>query len=292
MAGQTGKAGSGSGSTLESHEPLIPGGLLGLDRSLLLAVVHSLLLGRPRSVAEDAELAVARMRPSPRIDGAELVPPTEPFLLVANHFQAPGLWVGWAAAAITAAVARARDAGSRQLHWMVLSEWRWFEAMGRWVPAPFTPLLFPRACRVWGMIPMPPRPSDVAGRARALRQVLAYLALRPGADSPAPEPVALFPEGRATLALEEARPGVGGLLHRVSTRGVPLLPVGVYREGPTLVVRIGPLFSLAGLSGKGDELDERAREQVMVAIGRLLPRRLWGLYAESIARADRQTPTT
>ncbi len=257
---------------LEALRPLPPG--------LLGELAWSFLRASPRSPAEDTQRMVGRLSSPPRVEGLGLVPRREPFLLVANHFQAPHFWIGWVAAAITAAVATAREPGSRDLHWVILSEWRWFEVAGHWVPNPLSSLLFPRAARSWGLIPMPSRPSDVAGRARALRRVLVYLGRGRTVGPTIPEPVAMFPEGRASVALEEARPGTGAFLYRVSGLGVPLLPVGVHLEEDTLVVSFGAPFALAGLPPA--DLDEWARRQVMVAIGRLLPREMWGVHAGAI----------
>ncbi len=221
--------------------------------------------------------------PQPRIEGLSLVPPRDPFLLVSNHFQSPHLWVGWVAAAITAAVATARDPGSRDLHWVVLSQWRWFEVGSVWVPNPISSLLFPRAAHIWGLVSIPSRPSDVAGRARALRRAFAYLGRDRAAGIASPEPVGLFPEGKATTALEEARPGTGAFIHRVSRMGVPILPVGTHLDGDTLVLRFGEPFFLTAPPAVG--VEDWAREQTMVAIGRLLPREMWGVYAPAIASA-------
>ena len=260
--------------------------LRGFGPRLLLEIVWAVLRGERRSLAGDAARLVALMDPPPRVAGRHLVPARGPFLLVANHFQVPGVWVGWAALAIANAVAGARAPGSHELHWMVLSEWRWFEAWGRWLPNPISSLLFPRAAKVWGMIATPSRPSDTAGRARALRQVLTYLGH--GRRGGPAEPVALFPEGTATVALGEAKPGTGAFLARVSRLGVPILPVGVCQEDGALVVRFGPPFLLDGPAPDGAaDMDGSVRRQVMLAIGRLLPQRLWGTYAEAIAAAER-----
>ncbi len=263
------------------------GSLLAHHSGLALGVAWAFLAGRRRSLLADATRVVSLMDPPPRFENQQLVPPRDAFLLVANHFQSPQWWVGWSAAAISGAVAQARESGQGELHWTVISEWRWFEVAGVWVPNPMTSLLFPRACQVWGLIAMPPRPGEVAGRARALREMLSYLGLRPGGQHRAPEPVGLFPEGRATFALEEAMPGTGAFLHRISSLGVPLLPAGVHQQGDALKVVLGRPFLLGDppAQWQGD-LDGWARTEVMVAIGRLLPPPLWGVYAEAIAEAS------
>ncbi len=266
-------------------DPTLLRALSRLGPGLLAEAVWSVLLARPRSVAEDAVRAVARLDRPWRVEGSHHVPPADPFALVANHYQTPDLWVGWVAAAITAAVAGEREAGARDLHWMVLSEWG-LEIRGHWVPHPITSLLFPRAARVWGLIPTPSRPSDVAGRARGLRKVLAYLGRRPSQER-RPEPVALFPEGQASVALREAMPGTGAFLHRITGLGVPMLPVGVHQDANTLVVRFGSPFLLGGPPpGPRESLDSWARTRLMVAIGQLLPREMWGAYEGQLSRTD------
>src|SRR5207253_7424152 len=71
---------------------------------------------------------VARMRPVPRVIGVRNIPDEGPFVLVANHFEGPGIWIGWTAALLTHAVARARPAWrehgdpSTPIHWLVVAE--------------------------------------------------------------------------------------------------------------------------------------------------------------------------
>ncbi len=259
-------------------------GAPGFFPRLLPEAVWAVLRGRRRSLAADCRRLAALLDPPPRVEGLEKVPPRGPFLLVANHFQARGIWIGWLVAALTDAVARARAPGQQEIHWLVLSEWRWFQLGRRWVPNPFTALVFARAARVWGLVPTPSNPADVAGRAAALREVLGYLGRRGRGDEGPGEPVGIFPEGTATVALGPALPGTGAFLQRLSSRGVPLLPVGIFQEEGVLVLRFGaPFFVGDPPPGLAEDVDDWARRRVMVAIGRLLPRDLWGHYAEALA---------
>lgn len=268
-----------------SGDPLLLKALGRLSPALLAEVVWGVVLGRPRSLTRIARQVTAAMDPPPKIDGLKHIPRREPFLLVANHFQAPDLWIGWVAAAITSAVASVRDPDVRELHWLVASEWRWLEVAGRWVPNPLTSFFFPRAARTWGMVTMPEHPERVAGRARGIMQALAYMGRRTRGAGQGTEPVAVFPEGMATVTLGEARPGFGAFAYRVSVLGVPLLPVGVFQEDEVLAVRIGEPLTLGEFPGPaGGDLDDWARQRVMVAIGSLLPASLRGRYAGQIGK--------
>ncbi|MGI5836804.1 MAG: hypothetical protein ACOX87_10010 [Chloroflexota bacterium] len=266
-------------------------GLRRLGPRFVLDVLRDVLSGEQRSLAEDAGRVVSLMDPAPRIAGLDRVPRSDPFVLVANHYQTSDLWVGWAAAALTHAVATVREPDRRELHWLAISEWRWFEIAGRWIPNPITSLLFPRAAKSWGMVSLPARPSDVSGRARALRRVLAYLGHPAKAGNPHPEPVGVFPEGRATYTLQKALPGSGAFLWKINSLGVPLLPAGVYLEDGALVLSFGRPFHLRNRpEGTSESLDDWARTEVMAAIGQLLPPQLWGAYSSTIA-ARREYPS-
>ncbi|MBI4317472.1 MAG: hypothetical protein HY675_03200 [Chloroflexi bacterium] len=257
--------------------------ILGLGLRPLLQILWALVSNKRRSPFEDAKRAISLLSPAPIVEGHHHVPRRAPFVLVGNHYEAPGLWIGWVAAAITVALGEAREPGQREIRWVVHPEWGWFEAFGRWVPNPVTSLIFPRAIQVWGMIPMPARPSDVSGRARALRQILSHLRPRSNSAALEPEPIGLFPEGTATSTLREAKPGSGALLHRINRLGVPLLPVGTYLDGNVLIVRFGPPFHVVeSTAGPGEDTDSYVRRQVMTAIGQLLPEQLWGPYAAAI----------
>jgi hypothetical protein len=51
------------------------------------------------------------------------------------------------------------------------------------------------------------------------------------------------------------------------------------------MVRFGEPFALSvAKEGSRQEQDHRAREQVMVAVGRLLPPAYWGYYRKAIQR--------
>lgn len=266
-------------------DPTILRALKGLGPRLLAEALWAMVTGKRRSLADDSGRVAQLLQPPPLIEGRENIPSRQAFVLVANHYLTPGVWIGLVCLAISRAVAEARVAGGRDLHWLALSEWRWFECRGHWVPNPLTALVFSRALRVWGSVPTPANPADVAGGAAALRQVMGYLERRGKGAAAEPQPVALCPEGTGTIALGPARPGSGAFLHRLSGRGFPLLPVAQWQlpEG-RLLIRFGRAFYLGDASPDCPlSLDDWARQKVMGTVGSLMPPELWGEYAKAAA---------
>ena len=240
---------------------------------MLLDVV---IRGRPARSARTRPACCPRCNRRRSSSGREHIPEREAFVLVGNHHQSPGIWIGMVVAAISRAVAEARPPGAGDLHWLALGDWRWVIWRGYGVPHPVTGLLFGRALHAWGAVPTPSDPADVAGRARALRQVLGYLGRRGRTTGRPPQPVAIFPEGTGTIALAEAQPGSGAFL---AAPQQPRLPAAA--GGPLLAGRGGaPAHSLRPPFHLGEPppdcalaLDDWARQSVMGRVGALLPPR-------------------
>ncbi len=152
---------------------------------------------------------------------------------------------------------------------------KWYSPIGRagsrW--------LLRRLARIYGfttMPPMPPRRRDLEARARAVRQVLAFVRRNPQAI------LAIAPEGgdQPDGVLDWPPAGVGRFLALLAEAGYPLLAVGIYEEGGCLCLRFGRIWRLespAGLSP--DERDRHVAAQVMQAIAQQLPARLRGVFA-------------
>jgi hypothetical protein len=244
----------------------------------LMAVIVSVLTGRRRSFTADGRRLLSRLSIPPRIVGEEHIPAREPFVVIANHYQRPGLWVVWGGLLISTAVARRRQE-LPEVRWAVAGEWR-----GRLVgplpwPAPFLRWLFRRLAATFGHIVVPTADFMSAGRAQAARAMLRTL--RPPAGAAAPPPLGLFPEAGNSPDRSLQRPdrGVGRLLLHLCRGGTPVLPAALCEGDGALTVTFGPPVTLEPSQTAGDEAADTVLDALMLAVARLLPASMRGPYS-------------
>lgn len=243
----------------------------------LLAMLVSVLTGRRRSFASDAGWLLGRLAVQPRIAGEEHIPACGPFVIVANHYQRPGLWVAWGAFLVSMAVASHRTE-SHEVCWAMAGEWR-----GRLVgplpwPAPFLRWLFGRVAATYAHIVVLAADMASAGRAQAVRAMVRVL--RPsGGDTPAP--LGLLPEGRNSpdCSLQQPEAGVGRLLLHLCRAGTPVLPAAICEVEGALTVTFGPPVLLERFLHASPGDAPAALDAVMTAVARLLPPSMRGAYA-------------
>ncbi len=238
--------------------------------------VFDILFGRHRSFAGDSALVMANNPYPRRIEGFEQLPSKSPFVIVMNHFNRPGLHPYHCAMAVTAAVAQQRP-GEPELSWLLTSEWYNARFGPVRIPVWLTRWSFRRISLIYGLVVLPRREELVMARAWSLRRVLSMLTKAP---------IAITPEGAGSGQLLDPPAGSGLFLTILSGHGYPLFPLAVWEEDSTLVLRLGKPFRLSMRRDVSrDEADRLAREQTMVALGRLLPREYWGVYASAIERS-------
>ena len=240
---------------------------------LFLSVSASIFTGIPRrSIAHDSTKLLDSHTPRPVISGIEHIPKSGAFMIVANHHQRDHMWVGWAGALVTEAVNGVRPA--RTPIRIIVTDSQRMTVLGKEVAIPFTRYFLGRAAQFWEMIPMPTDPHAIAGHAHSLRTTLGLL--KQGS------PVLLFPEGERGRAyhLIEAMPGTGTFIALASRRAA-ILPCSFWEEGAQFRAQLSPPLIISSTD------DSAVREQVMVAIGRLLPESMWGPYAAAIQQAQR-----
>jgi hypothetical protein len=208
--------------------------------------------------------------------GLENVPSEGPFVLVTNHYARRGLRTYHCAMFITTAIAERRPL-SPAIRWVITSEWYGYRMGPIPIPVWLIRWTFRQVGKVYGLLVMPRQASRAVGRAAVLRRI-ARVAQR--------ESIGVTPEAGGSGILREPLEGSGLFLQALSERALPLVPTGVWEEDDTLMVRFGERLALSvAKEGSRQEQDRRAREQVMVAVGRLLPPAYWGYYKEAIERS-------
>jgi hypothetical protein len=227
-----------------------------------------MLWRQPRDFQQEARRAVANLQPSLKIDQEEHIPQAGPCLLTPNHYTRSGLPAWWFVLAISAAV-------PVPIHWVVTSAWTFQDRPRLRSLEPLTRWAFQRMAQVYGFVtmpPMPPRPQEVAARARAVRQTLA-LARQPNAV------IGLAPEGRDSGSGLLLLPpeGVGRFALHLAGLGLRVRPVGVFEEKDRLCLRFGPAYALLAPPGlSAQERDRCASNILMDRIAALLPAHLHG----------------
>jgi hypothetical protein len=239
-------------------------------------VAFDLLFGRRRSFAHDSALVMAKNLYPRRFEGFGQLPPASTFVIVMNHYNRPGLHPYHCAMAITAAVAQEWQ-GQPELSWLFTSEWYGVRFGPLPIPVWVTRWLFRRIGRTYDLVVLPRREELVGARASSLRQVLSVLAQRP---------IAITPEAGGYGHLRVPPEGSGLFLAVLSSRGYPIFPLAIFEEDSTLVLRLGVPFRLSmPRDVPRERQDHLAREQMMIALGRLLPREYWGVYAAAVERS-------
>jgi hypothetical protein len=239
-----------------------------------LSVAASIFCGIPkRSLARDAIRLLDSHQPRPYLFGVENLPRNEPFVVVANHHHRANQWIGWVGALLIEAIHSFRPVEVPIR--IVVTDAQRVRFQGRSRKIPFSGWFLGRIAKLWGMIPLSGDPADTASRAATLKRALNVL--RNG------EPVLLFPEGDRGTAygLVEALPGTGGFL-ALAARHAKIVPVAFWEEGEQLSGCVDAPMVLTSRD------DVQIRQQAMFAIGRMLPRSMWGVYSAAISMNKRE----
>ena len=245
-----------------------------LSRRLALAIVRDAILGRRRSFYADSRLLVRGIA-SLRVIGA--IPDRASargrrslhggWLVTVNHYSRPGFRAWWIPISIASLF-------SCEMHWVITSTLTFPDFLRSHTVTPLSDWFLPRLAGTYGfgsMPPMPPRPQDVAARARAVREVLRF------ARSTPPPVIGLAPEGgdSADNRLTLPSPGAGRFIAHLAGAGLTILPIGAFEADDTFCIRFGPPYNLpTDLPADPDARDAHVARLVFRAIADLLPARL------------------
>lgn len=243
------------------------------SRMNMLEAAYFIVRGRPRSLSTDAMRVLKHMPAPPLLRGLDNVPEAGPLVVVANHYERPGLWMAWPAVYLSTAM---RQRTGQETHWIAIQEWETLSFGRIRIPTRVIRTVFERAFRTYGILAMPPPAAPAAARASAMREAVQLVK--------AGSVIGLMPEGTVgpTPELLDAREGAGSFLLLLAHAGARIQPVGLYEEAGRLVAQFGAAVDLVGPSEvPKNRRDTWARGRVMCAIREQLPEPLWGVYRHS-----------
>ncbi len=207
--------------------------------SLWFKVIAAAVLRRRRSPAADGATLSKSLSSLPITLGGSNLPPQGPFVICANHYNGPGIWVGLGAALLAWAVDSARP-GIR-IRGVGVASYRRVRLFGLIpIPSHITEFVFERFYAVYDVIRMPNESRGVDSRAAAVRAILR--ALKAG------DVVVLFPEGRnvENFAMRRIQPGIGSLGALVSRSNIPVVPSAIFRTGGRFTVSFAKPLEMTG----------------------------------------------
>ena len=201
---------------------------------------------RPTSVDNFSAAICARIRPEPLITGWENLPPSSRFVLTANHYQRPGLWIMHAASLLTQAIRRHYGPGDPPVRWMVTANWPRLKLGPLSLRSPGD-ILLPPVADALACYPVSFAGTNPSYTAHSLRRILR--------ETPhLNRPLGVFPEGIAGVAgkLTSPIPGVDRLLAHLAKHGLPVQPAGISEACGRLIVRFGPTIECGELLKASD----------------------------------------
>jgi hypothetical protein len=204
------------------------------------------IIHRSQTSVDDFSAAIcASIKPEPYITGWDRLPASARFVLAANHYQRPGLWILHPAAVLTQMIRKYYGPGDPPVRWIVTANWPRIRVGPLIVRSPGDVLL-PRVAHALSCYPVSFAGSNRTFTARSLRCILREA---PRSD----RPLGLFPEGVGGSAgtLTDPLPGVERLLGHLAKAGLPVQPVGISESG-RFVIRIGQTISSAELIQSSD----------------------------------------
>jgi hypothetical protein len=234
-------------------------------------LARQVFFGGQRSFRQDARDCLALLEPPLCLLGSEHIPAGGPALITFNHYYRPGFSAWWMALALAASI-------PVDVHFVMTGE---LTFPGKWyAPAGMagSHWLLWRLSKIYGfttMPPMPPRPRDVAARARSVRQTLEFARQHPQMI------LGLAPEGgdQPGGLLNWPSSGAGRFMLLLAGAGFRIIPVGLFEIDGEFCIQFGQAYDLVIPRGlPADEKDHAAAEVVMRGIAAQLPESLRGPF--------------
>ena len=197
--------------------------------NVVLSIGPNIWNGTHTSVDRFSAGFTSRMQPEPVVTGLENLPSSPRFVLIANHYQRPGLWIAHAASVLTQAINRRYGPLDPPVRWIVTANFPRLK-IGPWKLRSPGDWLLPKVAQALCCYPVAFAGSNPEFTARTLRRLL-----RDARTLSCP--IGLFPEGAAATAgrLSNPLPGVDRLLRQLAKSNWPIVPAGIGEDGRFLI---------------------------------------------------------
>lgn len=209
--------------------------------------------GTRYSVRRFTEESLRVLEPAPEVSGLRLLPESPRFVLAANHYQRPGLWILHPCSVITVALQRHYGLDDPPVRWVVTANWPAWKLGPVSIPSPGDWLL-PRVAHALHCYPVSFAGTNPGLTARSYRALLRDL----------DRPLGLFPEGVAGTAFQEAEPlaGVERLMGLLAKRGWPVVPCRIGEKEDRLQVRFRETIQPAEVLRAGGDAARVVMERI------------------------------
>jgi len=193
------------------------------------------------------------LEPAPEVLGLSMLPASPRFVLAANHYQRPGLWILHPCSVITVALHRHYALDDPPVRWIVTANWPPWKLGPLTIPSPGDWLL-PRVAHALHCYPVSFAGTNPGLTARSYRALLRDL----------DRPLGLFPEGVVGTAFQEAAPlaGVERLLLLLAKKNWPVVPCRISENEDRLQVRFCETIQPAEVLGAGEEAARLVMERI------------------------------
>jgi hypothetical protein len=205
------------------------------------------------SVRRFTEESLRVLEPAPEMLGLSMLPASPRFVLAANHYQRPGLWILHPCSVITVALQRHYGLDDPPVRWIVTANWPPWKLGPFVIPSPGDWLL-PRVAHALHCYPVSFAGTNPGLTARSYRALLKDL----------DRPLGLFPEGVAGTAFHEAEPlaGVERLLLLLAKKDWPVVPCRITENEDRLQVRFRETIQPAEILKAGEGAARLVMERI------------------------------
>ena len=228
-------------------------------------ILLSFIKQEERKITDDAKKAIQCISPPIKIIDKENIPSRGPAIITSNHYSRKGFFIAWAALGIAACL-------EENQIWLMTSAWTKRTRGIDQLRTALTKYIFKRLANMYGFVTTPPLPliaEELPERAESVRKLIRILRENPE------KIFCIAPEGQdfKNRALGLPPQGTGKLIHQIQGKEGCIVPVGIWEENGSLILKFGKSYVIEEFNDKQD-IDRFVSKTVMGKISEQTPARL------------------